>query len=670
MQPRAGASRARGAEPPAAAAPPGPVTVPERRRPYRRILKRVGAFFALAIGFLLVLASISFGTGFFPSVRAQLGVRISPFLPPPLNIYSSTEASSLVMLLIATGFLVVGSVEVADALLGSTSRFAPSVETAVNTSPVVMSLGTNVSETMIKAGITGSPLAYVRRFAIYCVASALIILPTSIAATLILDDPLPLAANAIPFLILLYPSMVIRSKVGDTVRGVDEELPYFAIFAAILQSAGLTLYNGLVKVAGAGLFKWVGYEGMLISRESTFFGRTQVGAIAERGSQHPSEKFRAYLQGYTSILASGGDAASYLEDKAKDLIYWNEFRWRSYAQSASDLGEAIIAIFFTLPLIVVAGAFVSAGDTLFLIMGTIGLVIPIMAVLEYTTILRMQPQTYDTVRGWPLPAAGAGIIAFGALYEFYQPLWLSAAGGIIAFSLVYGWSTYWQLREVRKCEEALPQFMRDITEYKKIGYDITKAVRRLSSERSYNKNFDGVLDDVSSQLQLGSSVGEVIVKTRSWLTKMVFYLLGEVVETGGGTPSLLESVTNFTQRIVGVRRETKASMRVYGLLAYATPVGLAVVIMTMYYMLQQFGGLLGSGVSIGILSGALALPASFLTLSKVMVVETAAVAGFLAGKTIDFTGRNTFRIAIGVSLAVVSIFAIQFLIPQLGVFSV
>jgi flagellar protein FlaJ len=622
---------------------------------------------ALVLGFALLLVSFAQGNGPLTDLRTDIGNFFLRVIPS-LGEGASTQVSYLATFALAVGLLVAGTLVIARNVFGAVTSVEPTIKTTARSSSMIESLGSDVSVTMIRAGVMGRPLVMVRRFAVYSMISALVVVPTSILATYLFAEPLFLLLNVIPIFILFYPTLLTRSKVGDTVRGVDEELPYFSVMAAILQSAGLTLYDALTKVGKAKIFKWIEYEGKLIARESLFFGKTQTGAIVERGAQHPSEKFRTYLQGYTSIMASGGDAATYLEEKAKDLIYWNEFRWRSYGQSASDLGEAIIAIFFTLPLIVIAGAFVSPGDTLALVVATIVVIIPVMAVVEYSAIVRMQPKNHDVVRGWTFPGIGAAVLSFAVGYYLTLPPWLDAGVGLIAFSLVYGWSTFWQLREIRKCEDALPQFMRDVTEYKKIGYDITKAIRRLAEERSYNRKFDGVLEDVSTQLKLGSSMKEVIVKTRSWLTQMVFYLLGEVVETGGGTPALLENVTDFTQRIVGVRKETKSNMRVYGYLAYATPIGLTLVIFTMYYMVQQFGGALG-GQSIGFLGGAVSLPPSFLDLTKVLVVEAAVVVGFLAGKAIDFTDRSTFRIATGVTLALASIIAAQILIPALGILS-
>jgi flagellar protein FlaJ len=652
------------AEAPAESAKPGLEPQPGARVPIGPV-RGFASILAIAAGFALLLVSFAQGNGPLASIRSEIGSFFLRLIPS-LGEGASTQVSYLATFAMAVGLLVIGTIIIARNIFGAVASVEPTIKTTAKRNSMIDSLGGDVSVTMIRAGVMGRPLLMVRRFAVYAMVSAVIVVPTSVIATLWFGEPLFLLLNAIPFVLLFYPTMVTRSKVGDTVRGVDEELPYFSVMAAILQSAGLTLYDALTKVGKAKIFKWIEYEGKLIARESLFFGKTQTGAIVERGAQHPSEKFRTYLQGYTSIMASGGDAASYLEEKAKDLIYWNEFRWRSYGQSASDLGEAIIAIFFTLPLIVVAGAFVSPGDTLALVVATIVVIIPVMAVVEYSAIVRMQPKNHDVVRGWTIPGIGAAVLTFGVAYYLEFPPWLDIAAGMIAFSIVYGWSTFWQLREIRKCEEALPQFMRDITEYKKIGYDITKALRRLAAERSYNRKFDGVLEDVSTQLKLGSSMKEVIVKTRSWLTQMVFYLLGEVVETGGGTPALLENVTDFTQRIVGVRKETKSNMRIYGYLAYATPIGLTLVIFTMYYMVQQFGGALG-GQSIGFLGGSVALPPSFLDLTKVLVVEAAVVVGFLAGRAIDFTDRSTFRIATGVTLAVASILMIQILIPALGI---
>ena len=472
--------------------------------------------------------------------------------------------------------------------------------------------------------------------------------------------------NVAPLLFVLAPRFTVGSKLGERTKGVEDELPYFAMFAAVMQSAGLTLYHAFEKIIGSGVFRWVEGEALLISRENLFFGKTQLEALDERARQHDSERFKTFLQGYTSVLKSGGEVARYLDDKAKQFLNWTEFRWKMYANSSSDIGELIISTFFAMPLLIIAMAFVYPEGTLDVLELTVAFVIPILTILAFMGIVRAQPKINNIIQGRLKPSIAATVAALVALILLQQPMWITFAGGLGVFSAVFGLSTIFQVREIRKSDEALPQFLRDITEFRKIGYDITKAVQRLTSDRTYNGIFDTILKDVSRQLEIGSTMTEVFVKTRSWLTRIVFFILGEIVETGGGSPELLESLTDFTQRIVTVKKETKSQMKIYEILGYATPIGLALTISIMQSMMSQFSGVVTGGESLGILSTFSSLPPLFLDISKILIIEAGVAVSFLAGKAIDFTSQNTVRITSIIAVGTFAILAADMVLPLLS----
>ncbi len=520
---------------------------------------------------------------------------------------------------------------------------------------MVQSLSNTVSDSMVAAGVVTSPVLYVSKFVLYSLISAIISVTSSLILFFLFNEPLLFLLNLAPVIILFAPRLVVGSRLGDTVRGVEDELPYFGMFAAVMQSAGLTLYHAFDKIIGNRILRWIEFEGLLVRRENLFFGKTQTGAIEERARQHQSDRFKTYLQGYTSVLKSGGDVARYLDDKTKQFLNWTEFKWKSYADSSSDIGETIIAIFFALPLLIVSIIFVYPQGTVDVLGLTVAVAVPIFTVAAYLAINKAQPRNYDIIVGSRRLALAGGAAAVVALYLLDQPIWVVFAVGIGASATLYGWSTIFQVQEVRKSEEALPQFLRDITEYKKIGYDITKAVQRLARERSYNPIFDRILLDISRQLDIGSRMKEVLVKTRSWLTRIVFFTIGEIVETGGGTPELLESITDFTQRIVIVKKETRSHMRIYEALAYITPVGLAITIALLQFMMKQFTGVVTTGEQAGFLTGFTTFPPLFLDVTKLLIIEAAAAVSFLAAKAIDFTSQNTIRLTVGVIIAVAAI---------------
>ncbi len=628
------------------------------------------------------------GSGLVPSLKDAVG-GAGQVIFPTLSVGSSAALIAILMFGASVGLFMSIATTGARYVLSHLPRIGraapspapaqaqaqPSSSAAAGQSPVqsfisrgpvsrvIDSMAGEVSAQMVSAGVIGSPTMYVGRYLYYGVASEILLLPVSIFLSVFFRQPLFLLLNAAPLVSLLIPRLVVSSKLGDTVRGVEEELPHFAVFAAIAQSAGLSLYGAFERIVGSRLFKWMEYEGLLIKRETTFFGTTQTGAIDQRASEHQSEKFRSYLRGYSSVMNSGGDITRYLQDRAKEFLYWTEFRWRSYAQSSSNIGEGMVAVFFTLPLLVLAAAVVAPSSTVQILAAMIIIGVPMLSVMAYALIARIQPRTGDEVQGKTAFAAIAGVGLAVAGYLLSKEVWVALAAGGAAFALTEGYAALPQVREIGKVEEALPAFARDITEYRKVGYDLTKAIEKLSAERKYNKQFDTLLHDVSSHLEMGIALKDVYVKTRSWLAKMVFFMLAQVVETGGGTAELLESVNEFTQRMVNVKRETKANMKLYELLAYMTPVGLAIIIALLFYITQQFSSV--SSIS-NPLAGLSNLPPLFLDLTKVLVIEVAIALAFLASRTVEFTNYNTFRVAVSVALAAAAILLSADIAPLVG----
>ncbi|MEM0287525.1 MAG: hypothetical protein QXG05_05050 [Nitrososphaerota archaeon] len=236
--------------------------------------------------------------------------------------------------------------------------------------------------------------------------------------------------------------------------------------------------------------------------------------------------------------------------------------------------------------------------------------------------------------------SGSGSVSGGGWYN----------SGSLAFSV----PVYIQKRVANDEERSLEGFVRDITEYRKSGYDITRAIRKLSIEGRYTPAFTGLLKRVAASLALGSRLPEINVKANSWVVKQIFFLLGEVEDSGGGSPKELEAIHTFVEKFALAKSMVKSRMRIYEMLAMATPAGLAVLI----FVMGTFIKVLGSG---GLALGGListSVPPSLISASYVMVIVSAVFMALSAGVASDFTVKNMWRVALSVLLASVVIFAL------------
>jgi flagellar protein FlaJ len=511
-------------------------------------------------------------------------------------------------------------------------------------------MGLSFAGDILQAGETISPYRFAAKSLFYAFIAFFISVPVGVALG-ILVHPAFLAVMASPAIPLAFPKLKLRSAVGDRRRALEDEVPFFTVFASILQSVGLSLYNSLLAIIGKGIFKQIERDALLVKRDVDFFFKSPVEALEDVGRRHPNEKMRTLLLGYTSEWRSGGDMSAYLDAKADDYLKDMEFRWRRYAERASDVGETTIGLLLVFPMMILMAAFIFPGYAITVTSFTLALVIPLLTVTVFGAVHGSQPKTYDVIKGDVRFAAAAGAVSFIAALLAQSPIWLCLTASLGAATALYGATALLHMREVEAIEKALPQFLRDVTEYRKMGYDILRAVIRIAEENTYNPVFDSLLDGVARQLVLGLRLSEVKIPPRSWLAKMSFFLLGQVVESGGGTVKSLELLTNFINLVVRVKRETKASMRLYQFLSLITPITLSFITALMASLLTAFSVTLMPGVEAGMLGEIGQVPQALVDQCYLLVIVSSICVALLSAKAVDLTAKNTLWIAVNLIIA-------------------
>jgi len=511
-------------------------------------------------------------------------------------------------------------------------------------------MGLSFAGDILQAGETISPYRFAAKNLFYAFLAFFISVPLGLVLALLVH-PILLAVMAIPAVPLAYPKLKLRSMVGDRRRGLEDEVPFFTVFASILQNVGISLYNSLLAVVGKGVFRQIEKDALLVKRDVEFFFKSPVEALEDVGRRHPNEKMRTLLLGYTSEWRSGGDMSAYLDAKADDYLKDMGFRWRRYAERASDVGETTIGLLLVFPMMILMAAFIFPGYAITVTSFTLALVIPLLTVTVFGAVHGSQPKTYDVIKGDVRFAAAAGAVSFIVALLAQSPIWLCLAASLGAATALYGATALLHMREVEAIEKALPQFLRDVTEYRKMGYDILRAVIRIAEENTYNPVFDSLLDGVARQLVLGLRLSEVKIPPRSWLAKMSFFLLGQVVESGGGTVKSLELLTNFINLVVRVKRETKASMRLYQFLSLITPITLSFITALMASLLTAFSVTLIPGVEAGMLGEIGQVPQALVNQCYLLVIVSSICVALLSAKAVDLTAKNTLWIAVNLIIA-------------------
>jgi len=237
--------------------------------------------------------------------------------------------------------------------------------------------------------------------------------------------------------------------------------------------------------------------------------------------------------------------------------------------------------------------------------------------------------------------------------------WLACT--LLVFSVIMGAEFIREQSDVSKVEKALPFFLRDITEMMKIGYDINQTLITLPKQRQYNKTFDMLLKRISEYMEMNMPLRRIseMIAVRSWLCRYTFFILSEIVDTGGGTPEVLESLTSFVNGVVQEKARTKSTTRTYSFLGYATPAFLSAVMVFMSNMLFPSIGSMSLGPTpIAVLPTASTLMLISAT-GMIVVVMTAFVVGLLIGKVVDMSIYATHHAAISLAICLVAFSVIR-----------
>lgn len=476
--------------------------------------------------------------------------------------------------------------------------------------------------------------------------------------------PLVMALAIIPLTILFYPKIMYTSLRRSRKNLVEEELPFFSLYAAILQSVGHDLYTSFVITIGKNVFKAIENEALLLKRNVELFARSPLEALEELGRNHDSVAFKNFLLGYSSIARSGGDLSRYLETRAEEHFNLLKLKYSAYSRNVGYIVEALIVLLVIVPILVIVSAFILPAATISQLIIISAVVVPMLTIVFAILLANIQPKMFNMIGLKDLTTLAflpAAIMSFLFFTIIGLEAWLALALAAIIPSIVNEYFTTKHKRQIELMESALPNFLRDVTEYRKIGFHEITAIIRISKENKYNKAFDRLLQALSSLLEQGYTPTQIMkaVKIRSWFARVTFFTLAQIAESGGGNPAVLESITGFVSSVRMTLTQAKSSISIYSILGYAAPVILAFTVVVINEMLGSITPDLLKGVGSESFAQLITVTPLFNATIKTFIVTSSIGTGIVIAKAVDRTFKSTGRVAIICGLAIASLIITQ-----------
>ena len=447
---------------------------------------------------------------------------------------------------------------------------------------------------------------------------------------------------------------------------INRELPFAALLFTLLAASGATIYESWKKLCNIDLLPTFQKEAREVVRQVEVLSYDPLTVMYKRAEKTRSKSYREFLLGYVSSVRSGGNVVNYLKSKLRSIF---EVQSASAIRSIERLSTLVEA--YAVMLIVTLCSYilfiVFATTSVFEPMkmsGTSGLSPTVVCILIFfvtplisvffmaiahaerkSNLIGVKQPYYAAIL--PLTVVSGFITALYFLpqLEYLTSPQMFPLVTTICLLIVSVPPTivYMKIAKINyDAENSMPNFLRDVTEARKIGLSPEKSIIHATKRTGYGR-FSETLNLIRSQMEWGVSLRKIFInikqKIQTWPVLVNFLILVETIKIGGGSAAALETLTDYSEKQKDVDVNKKSLLRPYVILAFIWSVLIALtttmVAMTVYALTQ---------IS---LPGATAMPLGVMqvqiNLFSIGIILQCWLSGFFVGKVNEGTFSAGFK---------------------------
>jgi flagellar protein FlaJ len=127
-------------------------------------------------------------------------------------------------------------------------------------------------------------------------------------------------------------------------RALEDELPFTAGYMSILAGAGVPpdfIWRSLAEVDTS---LEVSNVARTVVRDIELFGYDAITALETTSQRTPSEKFKELLEGFISVVHSGGKIGKYLGDRSQQYLKLKKIALRQFSDTLGILAEFYVTL--------------------------------------------------------------------------------------------------------------------------------------------------------------------------------------------------------------------------------------------------------------------------------------------------------------------------------------
>jgi flagellar protein FlaJ len=199
-------------------------------------------------------------------------------------------------------------------------------------------------------------------------------------------------------------------------------------------------------------------------------------------------------------------------------------------------------------------------------------------------------------------------------------------------------------------EDAMPSFLRDVTEARKTGLSPETCIIQASKRREYG-SFSEVLGLIRNQIEWGVPLRSIFrnigKRLKSWPVLVNFFVLIESIEVGGGSATALEILTDYSEKSRDIEKTKRNMLKPYILLSFIWSVLLAFTMTTLTIIMDALNQMSIVGVTQNIVTAIQPTMGLF----SAGVIFQCWLSGFFMGKVSDGSFAAGFKYSAMLAIA-------------------
>lgn len=224
----------------------------------------------------------------------------------------------------------------------------------------------SMREQLMKAGVGVSHVVYISSMFFWTIITSVAASAVSIAVfslvlpmlriglppltAILVEAASPALAGGVTFLIFqVYP----KYKASGQKTNIDRNLVYTVNYMNILSGAGGTTEEIFLSLAKAGEVYGVEKSARAMIRDIEILGLDVLTALDTESKRSPSPDYANLLQGYISVITTGGDIGAYLNAMADQFLESRKRLLTRMIEQLNMAGEMFISALVAMPVIMI-----------------------------------------------------------------------------------------------------------------------------------------------------------------------------------------------------------------------------------------------------------------------------------------------------------------------------